>query len=67
MVTGGSYGGYMALAAATNYNDSIRCALDVVGISNYNTFLKNTERLPPRSPPRRIRRRASARDGGILR
>ena len=43
MVTGGSYGGYMALAVATNYNDRIRCALDVVGISNYNTFLKNTE------------------------
>ena len=43
MVTGGSYGGYMALAVATHYNDRIRCALDVVGISNFNTFLKNTE------------------------
>jgi dipeptidyl aminopeptidase/acylaminoacyl peptidase len=43
MVTGGSYGGYMALAVATNYNDRVRCTLDVVGISNYNTFLKNTE------------------------
>jgi dipeptidyl aminopeptidase/acylaminoacyl peptidase len=43
MVTGGSYGGYMTLAVATNYNDRIRCAVDVVGISSYNTFLKNTE------------------------
>jgi len=43
MVTGGSYGGYMTLAVATHYNDKIRCALDVVGISNFNTFLKNTE------------------------
>lgn len=43
MVTGGSYGGYMTLAVATNYNDKIRCGLDVVGISNFNTFLKNTE------------------------
>ena len=43
MVIGGSYGGYMALAVATNYNDKIRCAVDVVGISNFNTFLKNTE------------------------
>jgi dipeptidyl aminopeptidase/acylaminoacyl peptidase len=43
MVTGGSYGGYMTLAVATNYNDKICCALDVVGISNFNTFLKNTE------------------------
>jgi dipeptidyl aminopeptidase/acylaminoacyl peptidase len=43
MVTGGSYGGYMTLAVATNYADKIRCALDVVGISNLATFLKNTE------------------------
>jgi len=43
MVMGGSYGGYMTLAVATNYNDRICCALDIVGISNFNTFLKNTE------------------------
>jgi dipeptidyl aminopeptidase/acylaminoacyl peptidase len=43
MVTGGSYGGYMTLAVATNYNDRIRCSLDVVGISHFGTFLKNTE------------------------
>ncbi len=43
MVTGGSYGGFMTLAVATNYGDRIRCALDVVGISNLATFLKNTE------------------------
>jgi dipeptidyl aminopeptidase/acylaminoacyl peptidase len=43
MVAGGSYGGYMTLAVATMYNDRIRCAVDVVGISNFNTFLKNTE------------------------
>ena len=43
MVTGGSYGGYMTLAVATHYNDRIRCSLDIVGISNFVTFLKNTE------------------------
>jgi dipeptidyl aminopeptidase/acylaminoacyl peptidase len=43
MVTGGSYGGYMTLAVAYLYNDKIRCSLDVVGISNFNTFMKNTE------------------------
>lgn len=43
MITGGSYGGYMTLACAFHYNDKIRCSLDVVGISNFNTFLKNTE------------------------
>ncbi|HML57082.1 MAG TPA: prolyl oligopeptidase family serine peptidase, partial [Ferruginibacter sp.] len=43
MVTGGSYGGYMTLATAFHYNDRIRCALDVVGISHFKTFLQNTE------------------------
>lgn len=43
MVTGGSYGGYMTLAVSVHYADRIRCAIDVVGISNFNTFLKNTE------------------------
>jgi dipeptidyl aminopeptidase/acylaminoacyl peptidase len=43
MVMGGSYGGYMTLAVATHYNDRIRCSLDVVGISNFVTFLERTE------------------------
>ncbi|MDQ3175417.1 MAG: alpha/beta fold hydrolase, partial [Acidobacteriota bacterium] len=43
MVTGGSYGGHMTLAVATNYNDRIRSALSVVGPSNLVTFLKNTQ------------------------
>jgi dipeptidyl aminopeptidase/acylaminoacyl peptidase len=43
LVTGGSYGGYMTLAVATHYSDRIRAAVDIVGISNFNTFLKNTE------------------------
>jgi dipeptidyl aminopeptidase/acylaminoacyl peptidase len=43
MVTGGSYGGYMTLAVATHYDDRIRCSLDVVGISNFVTFLEHTE------------------------
>ena len=42
MVTGGSYGGHMTLAIATFYADRIRCALDVVGPSNFVTFLENT-------------------------
>ncbi|MGB7200630.1 MAG: prolyl oligopeptidase family serine peptidase [Pyrinomonadaceae bacterium] len=43
LVTGGSYGGYMTLAVATHYNDKIRASIDIVGISNFVTFLKNTE------------------------
>jgi dipeptidyl aminopeptidase/acylaminoacyl peptidase len=42
MVTGGSYGGFMTLAVATNYDERIRCSLDVVGPSNLVTFLENT-------------------------
>ncbi|MBA3543562.1 MAG: S9 family peptidase, partial [Chthoniobacterales bacterium] len=43
MVQGGSYGGFMTLQVATNYADRIRCAIDIVGISNLATFLENTE------------------------
>ena len=43
MVTGGSYGGHMTLAAATNYDDRIRCSVDVVGPSNLVTLLEHTE------------------------
>ena len=43
MITGGSYGGYMTLAAATHFSDRIRCAVDVVGISNFVTFMERTE------------------------
>jgi dipeptidyl aminopeptidase/acylaminoacyl peptidase len=43
MVSGGSYGGYMSLATATLYNDRIACTVDVVGISNFVSFLTNTE------------------------
>ena len=43
VVAGGSYGGYMSLAVATTYADRIAGAIDVVGISNFVSFLENTE------------------------
>ncbi|MDC0675368.1 S9 family peptidase [Nannocystis radixulma] len=43
MIMGGSYGGYMTLAASVHFADRIRCAVDIVGISNFVTFLENTE------------------------
>jgi dipeptidyl aminopeptidase/acylaminoacyl peptidase len=43
MVTGGSYGGYMTLASAVHYSGRLRSALDIVGISNFVTFLEKTE------------------------
>ena len=41
-VFGGSYGGYMSLACMTNYNAKLKCGVDLFGISNFVTFLKNT-------------------------
>ena len=43
LVTGGSYGGHMTLAVEAFYSDRIRCAVDIVGISNLVTFLEHTE------------------------
>jgi dipeptidyl aminopeptidase/acylaminoacyl peptidase len=42
-VMGGSYGGYMVLASMSHYNDRLCCGIDIVGISNFITFLKNTK------------------------
>jgi dipeptidyl aminopeptidase/acylaminoacyl peptidase len=42
-VYGGSYGGYMVLSSMTHYNDRLRAGVDIVGISNFVTFLNNTE------------------------
>jgi dipeptidyl aminopeptidase/acylaminoacyl peptidase len=42
-VTGGSYGGYMSLAVQCTYNDRIKVGIDIVGISNFVTFLTNTQ------------------------
>jgi dipeptidyl aminopeptidase/acylaminoacyl peptidase len=42
-VMGGSYGGYMALAAMIHFGEQLRCGVDVVGISNFLTFLRNTQ------------------------
>ncbi len=41
-VTGGSYGGYMTLAAITLYPDLWAAAVSTVGIANFESFLKNT-------------------------
>ncbi len=42
-VMGGSYGGYMVLASLVHYSERLRAAVDVVGISNFVTFLENTK------------------------
>jgi len=43
VVYGGSYGGYMVLASAVDYSDRLAGAVDIVGISNFVTFLENTK------------------------
>ena len=50
-VSGGSYGGYMSLASMVHFGDRLRGGIDVVGISNFVTFLEST------SPYRRDLRR----------
>ncbi|NOX51548.1 MAG: S9 family peptidase [Gammaproteobacteria bacterium] len=42
-VIGGSYGGYMVLASMVHYPDRLAAAVDTVGISNFVTFLENTQ------------------------
>ena len=42
VIYGGSYGGYMTLAAITFYPDLWAAAVDIVGIANFESFLQNT-------------------------
>ncbi len=42
-VIGGSYGGYMVYAVMEHYNERLKCGIDIVGISNFVTFLENTK------------------------
>ena len=42
-VTGGSYGGYMTLASLMHFGDRIKAGVEIVGISDFTTFLTNTE------------------------
>src|SRR5436853_7932117 len=41
-VMGASYGGFMVLAAVTNYPDLWAAGVEIVGIANFVTFLENT-------------------------
>jgi dipeptidyl aminopeptidase/acylaminoacyl peptidase len=41
--TGGSYGGYMCYAGAIRYGDRFKAANCIVAISNFVTFLENTQ------------------------
>ena len=42
VVYGGSYGGYMVLASMVHFNDRLAAGIEIVGISNFVTFLENT-------------------------
>lgn len=42
IIYGGSYGGFMVLSALTTYPEMWAAGIDVVGISNFVTFLENT-------------------------
>jgi dipeptidyl aminopeptidase/acylaminoacyl peptidase len=51
-VMGGSYGGYMALASMTHFNDRLRAGIDIYGISSFLTFMEHT--APYRKDLRRV-------------
>ena len=51
-VMGGSYGGYMVLASLVHFGDRLRAGVERVGISNFVTFLTNTQ--PYRQALRRV-------------
>ncbi len=55
-VVGGSYGGYMTLASLARYGTRLRAGVDMVGISNFVSFLGST------APYRRALRRAEYGD-----
>ena len=42
-VSGGSYGGFMSLASGAMFGDRIAAVVDMVGISNFVTFLERTK------------------------
>jgi dipeptidyl aminopeptidase/acylaminoacyl peptidase len=42
-VYGASYGGFMVLSSLAMHGERLRCGIDVVGISNFQTFLQNTQ------------------------
>lgn len=50
-VYGGSYGGYMVLASLVHHGAQLRAGVDIVGISNFVSFLENTN--PYRAEQRR--------------
>lgn len=43
LVMGGSYGGYLVLASLVHHGDRLRGGVEAVGISNFVTFLENTQ------------------------
>ena len=43
VVHGGSYGGYMVLASMIDYGDRLAGGVNIVGISDFRTFLENTK------------------------
>ena len=43
VVYGGSYGGYMVLASMIDFGERLAGGINIVGISDFKTFLKNTK------------------------
>jgi dipeptidyl aminopeptidase/acylaminoacyl peptidase len=52
VVSGDSYGGYLALAALVNFSERLRGGVDMAGITDFVSFLANT--APYRQSQRRV-------------
>ena len=52
MLTGASYGGWLALEAGIHYNDRIRCVMAGAAITDFTTYLETTD--PARQANRRL-------------
>ena len=66
-VSGGSYGGYMVLASLVHYGHRLRAGVDRVGISNFVTFLTNTQPYRRDPAPGGIRRRTRSVNAPVSR
>jgi len=64
-VMGGSYGGFMVLAAMTTHPHLWAAGVDIVGIANFKTFLENTG--PWRRKLRAVEYGSLERDADLLR
>ena len=66
VISGVSYGGYLALAALVNYSDRLRGGVDLGGIDGFHQLSEQYGAIPAESAARGIRRRARSGHARVL-